>query len=238
MKKVLIAIVFFTTIPLFSQVFTSFSVKGSMVETLLKNSAGKIETIVDETIDIKNLDFKYKLNSGTTISDSTPLNKDFTKPQYIKLENPNEGNKTWQVVVNQLRNASLPLTLSFSKSAPLDINSSNPKSWSGYGIDYKRTDALYFGDEGVTFYIAFNAGAKELSYTLAVLATDAIAGEFAVECSTDFKRWSTMANYTSTNSMLKNNVYTHALKSDVKYIRWVYYTRVKQNVTLNNITVN
>ena len=239
MKKaiILFAIVLSTSTFTFSQVFTSFSVKGSLIETLLKNSAGKIETIVDETVDIKNVEFKYKLNAGTTMSDSTPVIKDFTKPQNINLSNPNEGNKTWQVIVNQLKTATLPFSLSFSKSNPLDVNTPNPKGWSGYGIDYKRTDALYFGDEGVSFYITFNTGAKELSYNLAVLAPDAIAGEFAVECSADFKKWSTLASYNSANSMIKNNVYTHALKSDVKFVRWVYYTRVKQNVTLNNINV-
>jgi hypothetical protein len=240
MNKIIIttAILVSFTVTMAAQVFTTFSVKGSLVDPLMKNSQGKIETIVDEIVDIKNLDFKYRLNSGTVVSDSTPIGKDFTKPQYIQLVNANEGKQTWQVVVNQLKISSLPFTLSYSKSNPLDVNAANPKPWAGYGIDYKRTDAIYFGDEGVTFYIAFGPGAKELSYNVAVLAPDAIGGEFAVECSADFKRWSTLATYNSSNSMVKNNVYTHALKSDVKYVRWVYYTRVKQNVTLNNISVN
>ncbi|MEI8205115.1 MAG: hypothetical protein WCH34_19005, partial [Bacteroidota bacterium] len=117
----IIILVISATSTLFAQVFTSFSVKGSIVETRLKNSSGKIETIVDEAVDIKNLDFKYKLNTGTTIADSTPITKDFTKPQYIKLENASEGQQTWEVAVNQLKASSLPFALSFSNSSPINI---------------------------------------------------------------------------------------------------------------------
>jgi len=173
-------LVFSVTSTLFSQVFTSFSVKGSLVETRLKNSIGKIETIIDENSDIKNLDFKYKLNTGTSISDSTPITKDFTKPQYIKLENANEGKQTWEVAVNQLKSTTLPFALSFSNSSPIDIKTPNPKSWAGYGIDYKRADAVYFCDEGVAFYIAFSPGAKVLDFSMSLLGKEEYINEFFI----------------------------------------------------------
>ena len=239
MKKSLITLtlVLSVTTTLFAQVFTSFSVKGSVVEARIKNSAGKIEMIVDETVDIKNLDFKYKLNSGTTVSDSTPIAKDFTKPQYIKLENANEGKQIWQVAVNQLKALSLPLAVSFSSSSPIDIKTPNPKPWTGYGIDYKRPDAIYFTDEGAAFYIAINGGAKVLEFNMSLLGKEEFAGEFAVETSANLKNWSTIATYNPSKPILKNSVFTLPLKLDVKYVRWVYYTRVKQNVNLNNISV-
>jgi len=230
-------LVFSVTSTLFSQVFTSFSVKGSLVETRLKNSIGKIETIIDENSDIKNLDFKYKLNTGTSISDSTPITKDFTKPQYIKLENANEGKQTWEVAVNQLKSTTLPFALSFSNSSPIDIKTPNPKSWAGYGIDYKRADAVYFCDEGVAFYIAFSPGAKVLDFSMSLLGKEEFIGEVGVETSTNFKNWSTIATYSASKPILKSSTFTIPLKSDVKYVRWVYYTRVKQNVTLNSISV-
>jgi len=239
MKRNLLTLTFILVISttLFGQVFTSFSVKGSLVETRLKNSIGKIETIVDETFDIKNLDFKYKLNTGTSISDSTPITKDFTKPQYIKLENANEGKQTWEVAVNQLKASSLPFALSFSNSSPIDIKTPNPKSWAGYGIDYKRADAVYFCDEGVAFYIAIASGAKELNFSMSLLGKEEFTGELAVETSANLKNWSTIATYSASKPILKSSTFTLPLKQDVKYVRWVYYTRVKQNVNLNNISV-
>ncbi|MEI8087069.1 MAG: hypothetical protein WCG93_12745 [Paludibacter sp.] len=226
-----------TTTSVFSQVFTSFSVRGSLTETRLKNSISKIETIVDETFDIKNLDFKYKLNSGTSVSDSTPVGKDFTKPQYIKLENANEGNKVWEVAVNQLKGTALPFALSFSADLPIDIKTPNPKPWAGYGLDYKRADAIYFFDEGVAFYIAFNPGAKELKFNMSLLWKEEFAGEVGVETSANLKNWSTIATCSASKPILKNSAFSLPLKPDVKFVRWVYYTRVKQNVTLNNISV-
>jgi hypothetical protein len=239
MKRNLLALtlVLSVTTTLFSQVFTGFTVKGSIVDIRQKNSAAKIETIVDESVDIKNIELKYGLNSGTTMSDSTPVSKDFSKPQYIKLNNASEGNKTWLLVVNQLKAATLPFDLSFSRSNPFDIKTPNPKPWAGYGVDYKRTDELYFGDEGAAFYVAFNAGAKELSYKLSLLSSDVLGGEFSVECSADFKKWSTLVNYSSSKPFTQNNTFTHALKPNVRYVRWVYYVRVKQSITLNNISV-
>ena len=236
-KLFTLILVLTATTTLFAQVFTSFSVKGSLVETRLKNSIGKIETIVDETFDIKNLDFKYKLNTGTSISDSTPITKDFTKPQYIKLENANEGKQTWEVAVNQLKASSLPFALSFSNSSPINIKTPNPKPWAGYGIDYKRADAVYFCDEGVAFYITFSAGAKVLDFSMSLLGKEEFVGEVGVETSTNLRNWSTIATYSASKPILKSSSFTIPLKSDVKYVRWVYYTRVKQNVTLNNISV-
>lgn len=219
-----------------SQVFTSFTVKGSTIEPRQKNTIGKIETIVDETVDIKNVDFKYKLNSGTSVSDSTPIVKDFTKPQYIHLSNPGEGFKIWEVAVNQLKCSTLPFDLSFSSDSPIDIKTPNPKPWAGYGIDYKRADAVYFCDEGAAFYVAFNTGAKELTFNMGLLGKDLYQGEVGIETSNNFKSWSTIATLNTSKPILKNSTFTLALKSDVKYVRWVYYTRVKQNVTLNKIS--
>jgi len=239
MKKELLAItlILSVTTTLFSQVFTSFSTKGSFVETRIKNTAGKIETIVDETVDIRNLDFKYKLNTGTSVSDSTPVVKDFTKPQYIKLTNASEGDKVWEVAVNQLKCSALPFELSFSGSSPIDIKTPNPKPWAGYGIDYKRADAIYFCDEGVAFYIAFTPGAKELNFSMSLLGKEEFTGELAVEASANLKNWSTIATYSSSKPILKSSTFKLSLKADVKCVRWVYYTRVKQNVTLNSISV-
>ncbi len=132
----------------------------------------------------------------------------------------------------------LPFELNFSSGEkPCDLSYTNPKPWAGYGIDYKRTDAVYFTNEGVAFYIAIPAGAKELSYNLTLLAKEALAGEFIVEYSADFNKWSTLGTYSSSKSFTSNNTFKHALKPDVRYVRWVYSVRVKQNVSLNNISV-
>ena len=239
MKKNLFSFVLLLSVSSFSfaQVFTSFSVKGSFVETRIKNTAGKIETIVDESVDIKNLDFKYKLNTSTSVSDSTPLVKDFTKPQYIKLTNASEGNKVWEVAVNQLKGAALPFELSFSNSSPIDIKTPNPKAWAGYGIDYKRSDAVYFCDEGVAFYIAIVPGSKVLNFDMSLLGKEEFTGELAVETSVNLKNWSTLATFSAAKPILKSSKFTLPLKTDIKYLRWVYYTRVKQNVNLNNISI-
>ena len=54
MKKIIVAIVLVlsVTTTLFSQVFTNFSVKGSIIDIRQQNTISKIETIVDENVDI------------------------------------------------------------------------------------------------------------------------------------------------------------------------------------------
>ena len=72
---------------------------------------------------------------------------------------------------------------------------------------------------------------------MSLLGKEEFTGELAVETSVNLKNWSTLATFSAAKPILKSSKFTLPLKTDIKYLRWVYYTRVKQNVNLNNISI-
>ncbi len=64
---------------------------GDEISAKNRNISIKVEgqNFIDY-VDIMNLELKYRFNSGATLSESTPISKDLTKAQFIKLINPNE----------------------------------------------------------------------------------------------------------------------------------------------------
>ncbi len=240
MKKIILSILTLVlTVPMFSQGFSSFTVDGALQPAVIKNIVDKeslVEVLVGEKTDIKNLKSKYKLYSGCSLSKE--LSADFSQAQLVTI-NKNDGvSKDWLVDVKQLKSASLPLELNFSNANPSTSNNENI-GWAGIGTDPRITNAVRFGNKGVSFWVAINQPASKLNYELKMVSKDKVKfdGEFVVETSKDGKSWKVLKEFDETNQISADGNYSHELAKDVRFIRWTYFTRNKLNLNLNNILV-
>ena len=244
MKKlnILLFISFIFCSSVLGQGFVFFNPEGALTETFVRNAKegtnSVIETIVSDKVDVANLPVKYKLLSSCSISSETPLKNDFTTVRYITIEKKNQASKDWTLIIHQLKPASLPFELSFSKSNPCDLSFENPKPWAGYGIDYTKPTVARFGNSGVGFFVAFDGGAKEVGFELTSVGNQEFNGEMDVEYSQDGLKWKGLITYTSTKPFKNGEKNTLSLPSNARYVRWVYAVREKQNVNLNNIYIN
>ena len=83
----------------FSQGFSNFVVSGALERPTIKNVSdgpSLIECIVGEDVDIKNVDFKYRLLSGCSLE--TDLQNDFTNPQKVAVLKNDGSAKIWIVI--------------------------------------------------------------------------------------------------------------------------------------------
>jgi len=242
MKKLnlFLSVFFIFCSSVFGQGFVFFKPEGALTETFIKNNKeganSIIETIVGDKVDIANLPVKYKLLSSCSLSE-TPLKSDFTTVNYVTVEKKNENPKDWTLIVHQLKPASLPFNLSFSKTNPCDLSFENPKPWAGYGIDYSKPTVARFGNSGVGFFVAFDGEAKEAGFELTCVGDQKFDGEMDVEYSQDGLKWKRLITYTSDKPFKNGGKNTLALPSNARYLRWVYAVREKQNVNLSNISI-
>lgn len=242
MKKIFVtvAVAFFSTM-LFSQGFSTFIVEGALQPASIKNVSGEnastIEAIVSNKVDISNVNFKYRLLSGCTVSPA--IGKDFSKEQNVVVNKNDGSSKDWNISVKQLKPAQLPLELNFSDANP-SYWDNNVEGWAGVGIDASKPSVIRFGNKGVSFWVAFDASAKYVSYQLKVVSKSQVAfdGEFYVETSVDGLKWKTLKAFNESNQISSDGNYRHELKEDVRYIRWTYESRNKLNLNLNNIVVS
>lgn len=222
-----------------AQGFSSFKSDATIVDTYIKDRGEKasiVETIVLDNCDITNLPVKYKLWSGCSIDAETPLTANYSKPQTVKITKSGEETKIWDVVVHQLKAASLPANISFSAQNPCDLSFTNPKPWATYSLDFSQPDVVRMSNEGSAFYVAYDGKAKELTFDVQVLSNDPFGGELNVETSVDGKKWSKVTTYSASNPF-KGKTQTLALPGDARFIRWNYAVRNKQNIHLNNILI-
>lgn len=242
MKRLLFFLLSFVLMsPVFSQGFASFTVEGSLQPALIKylvDEPALIEVLVGEKTDIKNIKFKYKLNSGCSLEKE--LTTDFTQPQTVVV-NKNDGtSKEWQVNVKQLKSSSVPLELAFS-SNNLSIWDSNVIGWADIGIDHRMTmtSVIRFGNKGVSFWVAINQPASKLDYQLKIVSKEKVNfdGEFVVETSKDGRSWELLKEFNDQNQISADGNYRHDISKEVRFIRWTYVSRVKLNLNLNNIYV-
>jgi len=243
MKKLSISLIisFVFCLSGLGQGFVFFKPDGALTETLLKNGKdganSVIETIVNEKVDIANLTVNYKLLSNCSLS-KTPLTSNFTGVEYITVNKKNGDSKDWTLIVHQLKPATLPFELSFSKNKPCDLSFENPKPWAGYGIDYTKPTVIRFGNAGVGFFVAFEGEAKEVSFELVCVSDQAFNGEMDVEYSQDGSKWKKLITYTPEKPFKNGEKNTLALPSNARYVRWVYAVRERINVNLNNISIH
>ena len=219
-----------------AQGFAQFNAQGALTEARIKdngeNKTSVIEQIVGAGVDISKLEFKYKLLSGCALEQ--PINQDFTQTQNVKVNKGSES-KDWIISVKQLKPASLPFELSFS-NAHKSIYNSNVVGWATYGTDETKPSVVRFGDKNVSFYVAFDGQAKEVSYKLTAIGT-AFDGKFVVEESADGQQWTIIAEYNNKNRFEKDSEFTNQLSEGARFVRWTYIDRKKVNVNLNDISV-
>jgi len=223
----------------FSQGFATFIVEGSLHPTVIKHgradAPSSIEVIVSENVDIKNVDFKYRLLSGCSVS---PIGKDFTLPQSVMVNKNDGSSKEWIINIKQLTPASLPLELSFSTANSSEW-SNNVVGWAGLSIDETKPSVIRFGNKDVSFWVAFSQPATKVAYQLMKVTRDDVLfdGEFVVETSANGRRWRVLKEFDSRNQISADGLYQHDLTDDVRFIRWTYVTRNRLNLNLNNIYV-
>ncbi|GAB1415348.1 hypothetical protein MASR2M117_07540 [Paludibacter sp.] len=227
------------TLPVLAQGFATFTVEGSIVPASIKNVTNGnsiIEVLVFDNVDIKNVNYKYKLLGGCQLA--KPLEKDFTNPQTVTVNKNDGSSKDWTVYVKRLTPASLPLELKFSNHNPSEW-SNNVVGWAGLGVDTTKPTVIRFGNKDVSFWVAIKEPAKTLKYELKGVSKESVDfdGEFAVEVSADAKKWKTLTDFNSNNKLTADGQYEVGLTPEVRYIRWTYYERNKLNVNLNNIVV-
>ncbi|NDV79502.1 hypothetical protein D0T57_11020 [Dysgonomonas sp. 511] len=219
-----------------AQGFAQFNAQGAITEARIKdngkNKTSVVEQIVGTGVDLKKIDFKYKLYSACTLEQ--PIEADFTQAQNVKISKQDES-KNWTISVKQLKPASLPFVLSFSDSNG-SVYNSDVVGWATYGTDETKPTVARFGDKNVSFYVAFDGVAKEVSYKLTAVGT-VFDGKFLVEESADGKKWTVIAEYNDKNTFEKDSEFTNQLSEDSRFVRWTYADRKKVNVNLNDISI-
>lgn len=221
-----------------AQGFSSFKTESAIVETLIKDKPemSVVETIVLDNCDITNLPVKYKLWSGCSIDAGTPLSANYSKPQIVNITKSGADSKKWAVAVHQLKGAALPLNISFSEQNPSNFEFTNPKPWATYNVASTHPTLIRLQDTNAAFYVAYDGKAKKADFDVILLSEDPFAGELIVESSVDGKNWNKVTTYSASNPF-KGKRQSVGLPADARFVRWIYSVRQKQNIHLNNITI-
>ena len=241
MKKIFLLMICFTCIQTltFAQGFSTFTVEGALERPVIRNvnnGPSEIECIVNENVDIKNVDFKYKLLSGCSLE--SPLSKDFTNPQKVVVTKNNSNPKEWIVYVKRLVPAKLPLNLNFSAANTSDFRP-DAVGWASIGVDARKNTVVRFGNQNVSFWTAYASPARYVSYELKPVSKDEVDfdGDFTVETSADGNKWKELHAFNSKNGFDASGQYRHELPKDARFVRWTYLERNKLNVNLNDISI-
>lgn len=222
-----------------AQGFRQFTIEGGLADGSIKHikeGPSKIEVIAGKDVNLKNVKFKYKLLSGCTLENG--LSKNFTEPQMVTVNKNNGTSKEWEIKVKKLIPAPLPLNLEFSNDAP-SVWTPETKGWISAGTDESKPMTVRFGNYGVSFIVAFEGEAKDVTFDLTLVgkAEDTFNGKFEVLTSADGLNWTPIEGFNG--KLTKNSDFTCPLSSDARYIKWSYVERAeKQNVNLNNIVVS
>lgn len=239
-KLFLFPILFLCSTITFGQGFSSFTAEDTLQPAVIKHTKGdapsSVEVIVSEKADIKNIKFRYKLLSGCSLSPQ--LNNDFTQPQKVLVTKTDGTSKEWVVTVKKLQKATLPFELNFSDQNPSAWNSSIA-GWAGIGIDTTKPSVIRFGNEGASFWAAFDKPAKSVTYKLIPVSKTKVDfdGIFLVETSEDAQKWIKLTEYNSKNQFEESNTYSFNLPENARFVRWTYTERNKLNINLNNISI-
>lgn len=143
-----------------------------------------------------------------------------------------EGAQDVSITVTQKRYvvdfASLPFSYNQGKAS---IEGTDGLTQSGLGSDYSSAPYLRFDNQNDYLILKINERPGDLSFD--IKGYDFSGGTFKVQTSADGQTYTDLESYTSlgdTQSELFNN-----LSENVRYIKWVYDTKVSGNVALGNI---
>lgn len=240
-KKIFFALLLISSFSAFAnaQGFSSFKVEGELFKASIKNTKSgpsKVEVVVGDDVDLKKVKSKYALLSSCQMDGK--IKDDFTSPQKVEISK-GAASKEWLIQVKKLQSAKLPLALNFAENNA-SIYTSSTTGWVTLGTDESKPSVVRMGNKDVSFIVAFDSEAKDVSYDLHVVGSKGTEfdGAFTVEVSADAKKWTPLATYNSKNTFSTDSNFTNELSSDVRFIKWTYKERDKQNVNLNNILVS
>lgn len=240
MKRIFLAItVVLFSLNIFSQGFSAFSVEGELQKSVIKNivdGPSRIEVLVDESMDLTKVPFKYRLLGGCYLDEK--ISPDFTEPQTITVGKRGVDSKDWIISVKRLQKAPLPFSLKFSNNNP-SVWSNEVVGWAGILVDETKETVIRFGNHGVSFIVAVADAPKSVEYELTPVSKEKVKfdGKFVVETSPDGRTWSPLYTFDSKNNFNDDPNYKHELNSDVRYIKWTYTERNRLNINLNKIIV-
>lgn len=219
-----------------AQGFASFSVGDSKgVIRHIRNKPSQVDVLVDKQVDLSQVDFDYKLLGGCSLEKE--LTSDFRMPQNVIVHKNDGSLKEWVITLKKLIPASLPLNLSFSKANPAIWNM-DAKGWVNCATDESKPMVVRFGNSNVSFVVAYEGEASEVSFDLSSVIKNnaAFDGVFVVETSNDGVVWRKLKGFKD-KKITANSHFKCSLEPSVRFIRWVYQERVKMNINLNNIQV-
>ncbi len=222
-----------------AQGFASFEVEGALTPVVIKHQQdkpGEIEVVVNGQVDPTNLKTNYKLLGGCSLDAATPMDNDFSKVKRVVVKKKDGTSKEWNIAIRQLKPATVPTSISFSNDHPCAWTAQE-LGWAGLSLDASKPTVARFGNKEVAFYLAFDAPAQTLAYELNVVGGAPFDGEFVVEVSKDAKKWVNLVTYNATKPIPTSGGCQHQLQSDVRFARWIYLSRNKQNVNLNHFVI-
>ena len=171
--------------------------------------------IVDNTVLIE-----AKANGSTTITISAP-------------ETDNYFSASMTYTLKVVGPASLPFAYEGGRD-----NMPTGMTQTGLGTDYSSSPKLKFDSAGDNLIIWFGEQAGYVSYNIKGNGGSGVdwSGKFDVMESADGVEYTTVASYTviESTTTAKGN----ALKSDSRYVKFVYTTKTNGNVALGNICIN
>ena len=248
MKKTFILFIgFFVAVSGFAQSFTKFDVtdnngKKGLNGLAHRTGAGIIDILVPEDFNVSNVTIDYELDENATLA-TDPLPVDFTTAQKIKTTNTTVDpvtTKEWTVTLKKVKKAPLPLSLDFSDPSlnTADWNE-DVVGWAPAAIDGNQASVIRYGNHTTTFIVAFSDAPTKITYSLNIVGATNVFGDalFVVYASADGETWTAIRTFDNSNPILNSATeYSNDLAADIRYVKWVYHTRVV-NTNLNKITV-
>lgn len=135
------------------------------------------------------------------------------------------------VTITQNRNgvAALPFTFDGGRD---DIATTCGITQDGLGTDYGSSPKLRFDHDGAYVILRINEAAEALSFK--IKNNSFSGGTFTVQTSTDGISYSDIRNYTTITQTQTEAI---ILSEDVRYIKWIYTSKVYGNVALGDINL-
>lgn len=192
----------------------SYTVSGSDGDLSVVSSAA---TVATASVD----------NTAKTVT-VTPVGVGTTKITITSAETDtyNEGTLSYTLTVKGI--AKVPFAFNGGKA---DVASTVGMSQSGLGSDYSASPKLKFDGTGDNLVINYASSAKYLYYT--VKGNSFSGGTFDVQESADGETYTTINSYTELS--YENAKYN--LKSDSRFIKFIYTNKDKGNVALGAIQI-
>lgn len=229
-----------------------FDENNELVSLVRKSDPGFVITNAPETMevdDVLELDWESSSNGAITYVSSNPdvadvedgylMAYDFGEATITATQAAtdeyNEATYTFTVTVGTvppvIDYATLPFEFDGGKA---DIEDTSGLTQEGLDSDYGSSPKLKFNGTGDYVILKFNERPGKLTFDLK--GNSFSGGTFTVQTSEDGENYTTIKTYTSISGATNGQSETiNNLGENVRYIKWVYTTKVDGNVGMGNI---